>query len=274
MYFINENIGWIAGAGFHNDTSGAAFLSTTDGGEYWDVSWIFLDSYEYNYTLNSIFFVDSTQGWAVGEGGLIVKYTEQDQWQTQAKVTDLPLKDVFFSDKVHGWIAGGYQNEEDLQSILLKTNDGGITWREKEISKYLIYDMFFMDSLVGFAVGNDTNRVDWNWQIFGSYRGVILKTTDGGENWYVEVGDLPASLTAIHFKDCYCWAVGENGLVLRTEDGTTWIDEKNNRVCRKRVSKENCSYKTIRLVIFPCKGCRYVKKYIIFHEKPQLEGCI
>jgi photosystem II stability/assembly factor-like uncharacterized protein len=225
MYFLNENIGWIAGAGFHNDTSGAAFLYTMDCGESWDVTWISLDSDDYNYALNSIYFVDSTLGWTVGEGGLIVKYTERDQWQTQSQVTDLPLKDVFFSDKDNGWIAGGYLNEQDFQSILLKTIDGGITWKEIRDSNYLINDVFFKDSLNGIAVGNDTNRVYWNWQIFGSCRGVILKTTDGGENWFIEVGDLPASLTAIHSKDGYCWAVGENGLILRYND-LTWIEDK------------------------------------------------
>jgi len=103
--------------------------------------------------------------------------------------------------------------------------------RESPPPNYLINDMFFKDSLIGFVVGNDTSsQIDWigSWQNRG--RGVLLRSNDGGENWSVIVGDLPARLTAIHFKDGYGWAVGENGLILRTGDGSTWIDEKNKLV--------------------------------------------
>jgi len=231
MYFINKNMGWIAGTGFHNDTSGAAFLNTMDGGESWGLSWILLSPDDQNNGLNSLHFVDSTLGWAVGESGLIVKYTEQNKWQVQSKVTDLPLKDVFFSDADHGWAAGGYLNEQDFQSILLKTNDGGITWQGKKNHNYLINDMFFRDSLNGFAAANDTSsQIDWigSWQPARG-RGALLKTNDGGESWFIVADDLPARLTAVHFKDGYGWAIGENGLVLRTEDGSTWVDQSSGK---------------------------------------------
>ena len=58
---------------------------------------------------------------------------------------------------------------------------------------------------------------------------MILETDDGGESWTAQVDNLSAPLTALHFKDGFGWAVGGNGLVLRTEDGATWIDEKNNK---------------------------------------------
>ncbi len=219
MYFINENIGWIAGAGFHNDTSGAAFLNTTDGGKSWDVSWIFLDTEDHNYAINSMHFADSTKGWAVGESGLIVKQTEQDQWQAQTKVTDSPLNDVFFSDENHGWIAGGSFNKDSVNLKLLKTENGGQSWQEKSNGIFQINDMFFADSLQGWAVGNDASE-----------SGMILETTDGGENWTTQLEDLSAPLNAIYFKDGFGWAVGEKGYVLKTNDGATWIDEKNNIV--------------------------------------------
>jgi len=229
MYFLNENSGWVAGAGFDNDSSGAAFLYTNDGGETWDVSWIVIDSDLYHHSLNSIHFVDPTTGWAVGEFGLIVKYTEKDKWQVIPSITDLPLRDVFFSDENHGWIAGGYLNEQDFQSILLKTTSGGVSWQEKRFHEYLINDMFFEDSLIGYAVGNDTNRIDdlGSWQADHG-RGVLLKTIDGGENWIVEVDELSASLTAIYFEDGCGWAVGETGLILRY-DGVSWVDQNTGK---------------------------------------------
>jgi photosystem II stability/assembly factor-like uncharacterized protein len=218
LFFFNEQIGWSVGSSsWVNDSSGAAILGTKDGGENWDLIWKHPDTDLYEYSLNSIHAVKTT-AWAVGETGLIVKYTEQDQWQLMTRLTDLPLNDVFFNDEYHGWIAGGYLNDQNIQSILLKTRDGGFTWQENSYSAYLINEMYFADNLHGWAVGNDT-----------SYSGAIIDTDDGGDNWTVQVEGLSAPLNAIHFKDGYGWAVGGNGLVLRY-DGETWIDENNRKI--------------------------------------------
>jgi len=219
LFFKNEAVGWSAGWGrwSDNDSSGGGVISTIDGGDNWELVWKYHTNV-YGYDLNSIHVVNKT-AWAVGDGGMMVKYTDQDQWQLQTSITDLPLNQVFFSDEQHGWIVGGYFNDEGFQSILLKTNDAGQTWNEKRFDKYILNDMYFTDSLHGWAAGEDT-----------SYSGMILETTDGGENWIAQLEDLSAPLNGIHFKDGYGWAVGGNGLVLRTEDGSTWIDEKNNKV--------------------------------------------
>ena len=179
--------------------------------------WRYPETDEFPYTLNDIHFVNS-QGWAVGESGLIVQYTIPDQWQARTDVTDLPLNDVFFSDEDHGWIAGGYLDDDNPQFIFLRTNDGGETWAENRDLNYQINDMYFDNSLHGWAVGSDT-----------SYNGIIIETIDGGMNWIPQVEGLIAPLTAIRFKDGYGWAVGEAGLVLRTEDGITWVDQNTDQ---------------------------------------------
>jgi len=48
----------------------------------------------------------------------------------------------------------------------------------------------------------------------------MLRTTDGGNSWVVIYGGLPAKLNALHIKDNYGWAVGDNGLILRNTDVT------------------------------------------------------
>jgi hypothetical protein len=93
--------------------------------------------------------------------------------------------------------------------------------------------MYFENNLHGWAVGNDTSYIDpW----IPSNSGILLETTDGGNNWIVQVDGLSAPLTAIHFKDGYGWAVGENGLVLRTDDGSTWIDENSDKTYPNKFS--------------------------------------
>jgi hypothetical protein len=173
----------------------------------------------YGYSLNSIHACDST-AWAVGNYGLIVKYTSQNQWQTQTSVTDLPLNKIFFSDEQHGWITGGdsyWWSGEELQSILLKTVDGGKSWKEKQFDKEIINDMYFADSLHGWAIGEDTTQ-----SYLKHNSGIILETFDGGEYWIPAVENLSARLKAIHFKDGY-------GLILRTEDGLTWINQNTGK---------------------------------------------
>ena len=88
---------------------------------------------------------------------------------------------------------------------MLLTEDGGEHWKTGPDLPYLIHDLCFLDSLQGFAVGEDSIG-----------RGVILETFDGGLNWDVIKEGLSARLHALHFKDGYGWAVGENGLILRT----------------------------------------------------------
>jgi len=42
------------------------------------------------------------------------------------------------------------------------------------------------------------------------------------------VDNLTAPLNSIFIKDNYAWAVGDNGLVLRTTDASaTWIEDEN-----------------------------------------------
>jgi len=216
LCFTDNQTGWAIGNFWTEDTSGAVIIKSIDGGNNWEFIWKYLDREEYHYTLHSIHSYGSNL-WAVGESGLIVKYTEQDQWQILPAVTDVPLKTVFFSDEQHGWISGGYFDDENVFLKLYRTTDGGDFWEEIPDFNYSINDMFFEDSLHGWAVGGDTD-----------YRGVLLATTDGGIRWYKQTNDLAGPLNALHFAGNYGWAVGEYGLVLKTEDkGITWIHSKS-----------------------------------------------
>ena len=93
--FMNEENAFVAGDYYYDDTdsTGAGILVTSDGGENWDLGIKFPYS-DFWYSLNSIHFYSSV-GWAVGESGLIVKYTPQSEWIKQTPLTDVPLRRVF-----------------------------------------------------------------------------------------------------------------------------------------------------------------------------------
>jgi photosystem II stability/assembly factor-like uncharacterized protein len=65
-------------------------------------------------------------------------------------------------------------------------------------------------------------------------RGIVLKTTDGGDTWMPQTSGTTAALTSVYFIDAkHGWAVGAknndprlSGCILRTVDGgTTWSQE-------------------------------------------------
>ena len=134
-----------------------------------------------------------------------------------AKITNLPLNDVFFIDKNNGFIAGGYLNgDEELQTILLKTTSGGETWEKIPDLQMLIHDIYYHDTQQGWIVGTNT-----------SWQGVILETQDGGDHWTVQEDSLIGPLNALSYRDGYLWAAGDCGLVLRTTvDKTIGIKER------------------------------------------------
>ncbi len=216
-------------------TYGAIILTTTNSGNSWELGWKYPDTtinnIEYHYNLQSICFTPAA-GWSVGESGMILKYNPQTGWVQQSSVTDLPLNKVFFSDENHGWIVGGYHNELDdsFQSILLKTTNGGVNWITVPNVPYLFRDISFLDNNLGWAIGYDSSS-------FGG----ILETIDGGITWTIDTGNLPSKLNALHIKDTYGWAVGENGLILRTTDaGAVWVeDESDNSLPAEFVLEQN-----------------------------------
>jgi photosystem II stability/assembly factor-like uncharacterized protein len=227
--FVNEENGWAVGEGRNLDVRGPIIIATRDGGKNWDASW-WVKKYAISQqgpSLKKIFFLYENIGWAVGDVGLILKYTQDHQWQEMERVTTLPLNDVFFIDENNGFISGGYWNDQGYcLSILLKTFNGGGTWDTIPDVPYLINDMYFHDLQHGWAVGSDSTS------------GVIIATEDGGYHWKVQVDSLNSYLCSIEARENNLWAVGSNGLVLRADLTTaTWVSEHQHLPCTFELSQ-------------------------------------
>jgi len=217
--FINEHTVFAVGSAvWEGDSTGAVVLGSTDNGANWGLILKYPDTAEDNYHLNSI-YTNGSVTWLVGINGLILKYIYPDSFTVINSHTDIPLRDVFFADTDHGWISGGYINDQQSHTMLLQTKDGGKTFREIPGFNYEINDMVFTDSLHGWAVGED-----------GTRHGVIIATSDGGETWIPQKQDLSAPLNTVHFLEGIGWAVGYNGLILKTEDGVTWDENSADNI--------------------------------------------
>lgn len=181
--------------------------------------------------LSRVFFADAENGWAIGDKGVVLRTSDGGRhWTRQNSHTEIPLTNLFFSDKKHGWILTGGTRGVDLrdllnpeESLLLLTMNSGETWtRVPGVNALAIQ---FTSEQDGWAAGNYAS---------------ILKTSDGGKTWRpvsvppaalpgpVEERDRVLAFTDLSFASPReGWIVGnrfgdrgsEAGAILHTTDG-------------------------------------------------------
>lgn len=123
--------------------------------------------------LFSAFCVDEYNCWIVGQSGLILKGGIKTKWQEQI-VGNNDFVDVYFSDTKTGYILA-------KDGLLLKTIDGGKTWKEIVIpynksvksefdNNLMLETVVFKDKERGCVAGSE----------------IVACTTNGGETWKVQ----------------------------------------------------------------------------------------
>ena len=216
IFFITPDIGWVVGPRPY----GGAVYKSTNGGS----SWYPLTS-NANNTLNSIFFIDSLNGWAVGEhttntpypipGSSIIKTTDGgSNWIAQPELTTHNHQSVFFVNINTGWICGD-------NGMLFKTTNAGSTWQFQETGidtneVNCFNEICFVNENCGYIIGKS---------------GLILNTTNSGESWNNQERGTTNDLLSIFFLDSlFGWISGEGGFILRTTNGgVTFIDNEPNQ---------------------------------------------
>ncbi len=200
--YINENILWVTG----ND---GVVLFTDNGGLTWNQKDIGT-----NKDLNAISFANGQTGCCVGEySKIFVTHDGGESWNDVSGAQSFTFNDVFFINDNIGWLCGD-------QGVIKKTEDGGYNWDTLSlppINYNSFYSLFFINESKGWLGGV----------------GTILSTDDGGQNWYIQIDDLPSPhhnerIYSIHFTDFENgWATGRDGLLLHTKDGgTNWVVHK------------------------------------------------
>jgi len=209
-FFINKNMGWIAGSGqkiwktingcdsliyiyvdagyiydiYFKDTltglmcGDAGLLKrTTNGGINWYTPNIQL--HYIGYSFDKISIVNNQYGWVVGEGhNPVYRTTDFGQnWDSIGYVTGaFDLYCLDFSSINTGWCGGG----GTPAGRMFRTTDGGFTWQpyNNTISCYF-GDFWFYNDSIGWAVGSN---------------GVIINTTNGGVSSVNQIStSVPAS---------------------------------------------------------------------------------
>ena len=178
IYMLSRKEGWIVG-------DEGLILRTTNGGN----NWVRADSIT-NETLRDILFISDSVGWIVGYSGNVFKtYNGGQTWEPVDQFGNININSIFFADENTGWVAGS-------SGSIYKTTDGGAVWLSQTSgTNNNLTSTFFTDENNGWSV-SAWSSID-----------VIIKTTNGGENW--EINRNATDLFSISFIDSSTgWAVG------------------------------------------------------------------
>ena len=206
VYFINANTGFL---------SGFNLSITTNAGNSWTTVYTPTDT----AVVLEFHFPTPTIGYGVGMkvqltpmqilGTYLVKTTNGGfNWTRLAPPIsgiDKELKDIFFTDANTGYTVGWSDNPS--ASILLKTTNGGNNWSSLTAGTGdEIYGVQFTDANTGY--------------VCGSFPTAIQKTTNAGASWFVTNQDQASDIYFINANTGFalCW----NGIVRTNNAGANW----------------------------------------------------
>jgi photosystem II stability/assembly factor-like uncharacterized protein len=140
--------------------------------------------------LNSVCFIDSLNGWVVGDSSTILKTTNGGKnWQKQSiPIEQISFRDVQFTSKTIGYILC-------RNGLFLSSTDGGVSWTTEYImpdsSDYFYNELCFVNDNEGWITGDKQGK-DYG-------IGVILHTSDGGKTWNKQLEELSYIQTSAKF---------------------------------------------------------------------------
>lgn len=193
LHFYNGTTGWVA------DYS--KIYKTTDGGTNWS-------TYNSNFPINQLQFINATNGWAVGYFGNLISTTDGgNTWQSYSTNSSESFNDLCFISTSTGWIAG-------TNGKILKTTDGGQSWQNViSPTTNSIYAIKFIDASNGWICGTN----------------FLYKTTDGGSTWQLKNPAINFTFYSINILTINQLVVsGYSGSYFTTDAGETW--EINNTI--------------------------------------------
>jgi photosystem II stability/assembly factor-like uncharacterized protein len=175
---------------------------------------------------DDVFFLDENTGWAAnGFFAAVYKTTDGGEtWQTQLTESELGgafyFRNIEFLDAQNGFLG-------TLNNLLLKTNDGGITWQPVDNispNPHAVCGLSAVNSQTIFGCGAFFQPA------------FIIKSSDAGQTWtYTNMADMATALVEIKFIDettCYAGGQNTNGacLLKTTDGGNSWNEIYNSGI--------------------------------------------
>ena len=132
-------------------------------------------------------------------------------WEALPLGTRADFRDIWFTDALHGWIAGG--SFEITGGLIGRTSDGGRTW--SFVSNLTARERMSVQAVHFFDSDNGIAATD---------SGVMLSTEDAGETWSpVDRQGHSGGISSLFFLDeRRGWAAGFGDVIATDDAGETW----------------------------------------------------
>lgn len=215
IFFLDENRGWAIAWKEFTPPIGTMILSTTNGGEDWST-----ELYrEENVFMNSIYYLDTLNGWMGGFPGEMV-YTTDGGADWADAVFDSgsfihfpPLRFNFYNSQ-YAFVCGG---AIDIAGVIWRTTNGGESWWASGVSPEPVHQIYYIDSLNIIGLGGDP-------EFFGAS---VVRTSNGGDVWVHEELGIFGVATSVSFRtETEGWAplsLAET-MMYSLDTGSTWTE--------------------------------------------------
>ena len=177
-----------------------------------------------NKYLSEIIFFDDQNGCIVGDDGIILRTSDNgNSWSIIQTGISENLNSLDFLDLMNG-IVVGQENWTLQENSILKTTDGGLTWIKKVVSnpRGELLDIEFIDLANIIIVGGSDDY-------FGGRDPIVIRSSDGGENWIDISSQFPRGINSISFYNSNKAVSGgfAGGIYKTNDSGNNWTKMYN-----------------------------------------------
>ena len=162
--------------------------------------------------LRDVFFINSNQGWIVGDSLTVMSTTNGGANWPLVPANSLlrNLRSVFLISSQTGWMTGGSDVSPTDGQVYVSKMGGAYPTLQETVNRPL-NTIFFLNFNTGWAGGDSS---------------VLVRTDNAGLSWTRSTIGTKDNIFDLHFFTPEIgWAATSNGGIYRTKDGTTWTKE-------------------------------------------------